>query len=177
MLELSEAPRKDLTIQGLILNAPLPYEEGHELTKSEADVVNQTYLENARNNFAGKVLKAYEEAKLKKDEKTGKYNVADLPAQVKTQLQKDFDTYLDGYEFGVRGGREADPIKAQAIQLGVNAVKARMKEQGIKISEVGPEKIRAMAETAIERNPAFMETAKKIVDARNAAAAALTVDL
>ncbi len=169
MLDMSEAPRKDITCQGLILKAPLPYEEGHSLNEREAGALNQTFLENLRNNYASKVVKALEEAETEK--------VEDLTPEQKTAIQRDFDKYCEGYEFGVSGGRQIDPVRAQAIQLAIAAVKAKLKAKGHKISEVGTEKIKEFAEAAVEANPAFMARAKEIVDARTAAADELQVDL
>jgi hypothetical protein len=169
MLEMSDAPRRDITVQGLILQYPQPYEVGHQLIEGEVVAINQTFGENLRNNFAGKVKKACEEA--------GVENSSELPAETKAQLQKDFDTFAEGYEFGARGGRETDPVKSKALELATNKVKASLKAKGHKLSEVGTDKIRDWAEAAIEKNPDFLKAAQRIVDASRAAAAELEVDL
>lgn len=169
MPDTTDAQRKNITVQGLSLAAPQPYEEGHALTVNEASVLNQTYLENLRNNYAGKVKKACEDNNVE--------NAVDLHDTVKATIQTDFDTYCEAYEFGVRGGRESDPIRSQALTMATERVKAALKSKGVKLADVGVEKIRAMAETAVDTKPAFMQKAKEIVDARNAAADELAVDL
>jgi hypothetical protein len=169
MPDLTDATRKNITVQGVILSAALPYDEGHTLTAQEATSLNQTWLENLRNNFAGAVKTAIEKVK----------GIENLTEAALGELQKDFNAYQDGYEFGVRGGgREAmDPVFSQAIKLAVAKVKEALKTKGHKLSEVGAEKIRELAGQAVEKNPAFMERARKIVEETQAAADSLAVDV
>lgn len=169
MLDFADAPRRDLTCQGLILSAPLPYDEGHELTKNEAAVMNQTWVENLRNNFAGKIQKACKDAGVEEAEQ--------LDDSTKASLQKTFDDYAEGYEFGVRGVSAVDPVRAQAVQLAIGKVKEALKKKGHKLSEIGADKIKEMAEDAVDKRPAFMERAEKLIAAKRAAAEELSVDL
>jgi hypothetical protein len=169
MLEIADAPKRDITVQGLIMQAPMPYDEGHELTSLEAGVMNQTYLENLRNNYAAKIKKACEDSKV---EKAGQ-----LPPEVKASLQKDFMTYAEAYEFGVSGRTQVDPVRAQAVQIAIGCVKDALKEKNIKLSEIGADKIKEMAEQAVDTNPAFLEKAEAIVAAKRAAAQDIKVEL
>ena len=169
MLAIEDAPKRNITCQGLVLSAPLPYDEGHELTKNEAGVMNQTYVENLRNNFAGKIQKACKDNKVEIS--------SDLPDEIKASLQKAFDDYGDGYEFGVRGVTSVDPIRSQAIQLAIGKVKEALKKKGMKLAEIGAEKIKEMAEAAVDSKPKFMERAEKIIAAKRLAAEDLEVDL
>lgn len=169
MPDLTDATRKNITVQGIILSAALPYEEGHVLTANEASSLNQTWVENLRNNYAGKVKEVLEKL-------GGAENLTDEGLE---ELQKDFDSYQDGYEFGVRGGgREAmDPVFSQALKLAEGKVKEALKNKGHKLADVGREKIRELAEQAVDSNPAFMESARTIVEQTQAAADALKVDV
>jgi hypothetical protein len=169
MPDLSNADRKDLTILGLVLSGYLPYTEGHTLTAMEAGVLSQTFQENIRNNYAPKLRKLCEENKVEK--------VMELPQDVLGGIQKDFDSYVEGYEFGVRGGREADPVKARAIAFAVEAVKTALKSKGHKLSEVGSEAIRARAIQAVDDNPAFLQKAEAVIKAEREAASDLSVEL
>lgn len=169
MLDFADAPRRDFTCQGIILSAPLPYEEGHELTKNESAVMNQTWVENLRNNFAAKLQKLCKEHKVEDAEK--------LPEDIKKTVQKTFDDYAEGYEFGVRGVSTVDPVRAQAVQLAIAKVKEALKKKGHKLSEIGADKIKEMAEDAVDKRPAFMERAEKLIAAKRAAAEELSVDL
>lgn len=171
MLDYEEAPTRDLQVQGLILTARLVYEAGHPCTQGEADSMNQTLCENLRNNFAGKIRKACEDAKVE--------NSADLPNEIKASLSKEFGAYQEGYNLG-EGGRargEVDPVRRQAIQMALGKVKEALKAKGHKLADVGQEKINDLAESAVENNPAFMAKAAEIVEARRAATAELAVEV
>ena len=115
--------REAITIQGLEFKVPSPYEEGHVLTADEASVLNQTFHENLRNNFASSVKKV-------KDE-----HGEDLPDTARTELQEEFDEYAKDYKFGVRrsGARApSDPIEAEAFKMVKEAIRNKLKEQGRK---------------------------------------------
>lgn len=184
----ADTPRKDLTIRGIILSAAMPYEEGHVLTANEASVVNQTWLENLRNNYAAKLLSYCEtnhpEVIVVDDKENKQINTSEengnavlSPAQV-AEIQKDFTAYVDGYEFGVRGaGRTLmDPVMALAIGIAEGVVKDALKAQGYKISDVR-DQVRGLAEKAIADNPLFMEEARKLHASRQEAAKSLTISL
>ena len=124
-------PRKDITVAKVVLSAIAPYAEGHTLSASEANVLNQTLAENLRNNFAAYVKKATEEA--------GSVDALDL-----NKLQDDFDEYQTEYDFGVRrggGGSRAsvDPIEREATKLAVAAVKRHLKAKNIKLDDISDE--------------------------------------
>lgn len=172
-----DTTRRDLTVRGLILSAPIPYTEGHVLEANEAGVMNQTWCENLRNNFAPKIVDFYKERRAWDDE-ADKATRSLTPDEI-NELQHEFDKYVEGYEFGVRTGGRAplDPVMAQAIQLAEVQVKKAIKAKGLSISEIGREKIRSLCEEAVTKNPRFMQKAKEIVDARQAAVDELSVDI
>ena len=139
MIEFTEAPSHNITIQGLVFPARQIFDEGHTLTTVEAGVMNQTRDENLRNNYAAKIKAVMKEAKVEK--------IDDLPDDAKTKLLADFPTFEEAYEFGSRGGaREVDPVRKQAILFATDSVKKALQKKGHKLSEVGSDKIREMAE-------------------------------
>ena len=94
---------EQITIAGKTFNAPLRYEEGHELSAGEAAALNQTYHENLRNNFAKKVKDAIEAGAFSQD-----------------VIQIEFDAYAREYQFGVRtggGGAPRDPVTKEALDI------------------------------------------------------------
>lgn len=90
---------KSITIQGIAFNAPSPYVAGHVLTEVESEVLNQTFAENLRNNFAPQV----KDAKATNGEK--------LSSTVIDALQDEFELYAKSYQFGVRRVGEIDPVR------------------------------------------------------------------
>ena len=72
-------PTQAITIAGARFTVPLRYAEGHVLTAGEANALNQTYLENCRNNLSGK-------------------------AKDGTLTQEIVDQYAASYVFGQRTG-------------------------------------------------------------------------
>lgn len=153
------AQRCDITIAGIALSVPQPFSEGHVLRENEASVLNQTYAENIRNNFASTVKKAKEEAAA---------NNAPLDPAT---LQAGLDEYLVSYDFGVRrvGTRAVsmDPVQREALRMAEEAVKAALHKRGTSIKEVGKERFAELAAQVLEKNPQLLERAKQIVDIKS----------
>lgn len=115
--------RESITIQGLDFKVHSPYEAGHVLLADEASVLNQTFHENLRNNFASTV----------KDVKAEHGD--DLPEDALSKLQEEFDEYARDYKFGVRKGgtrAPADPIEAEAFRMAKESIRLKLKELGRK---------------------------------------------
>lgn len=147
----------EITIQGKTFSAPMPFAAGHVLTDVEAAVLNQTFHENLRNNFAGKMKKAQE----------------DKQAEL---TQADFDAYAAQYKFGVRPtgvARETDPVRSEAKKLARDQITIALKARGFKIKELPEGKMDELIEEALVKHPKFLEQAKQIVDARKSAVAGL----
>ena len=130
--------RESITIQGLDFAVHSPYEAGHQLTADEAGVLNQTFHENLRNNFASTV----------KDYKAEHGD--DLPEAALTKLQEEFDEYAKDYKFGVRRGgtrAPADPIEAEAFRMAKDSIRAKLKEMQRKAdaSDIADAAIRLLA--------------------------------
>lgn len=148
----------ELTIQGKTFQAPTPYTAGHVLTDVEASVLNQTFLENLRNNFGAKMKKAF-------------FDGATVPGAA------EFAEYAAQYKFGLRqvGERvERDPIKTEARKLIREKLTAALKAKGHKVKDLEEGKLAAMIEEALTKHPQFLQQAAAIVEARKAAATDLS---
>ena len=151
----------EVTIAGGNFKVPSPFAEGHVLTKTEAQALNQTFRENIRNNSAKKVKEL-----LEKKTETAK-------------IQKVVDEYVGKYEFGVSGGggRVMDPVEREAINLATNRVKAAIRKKGLTVSDFTSTKLRELAKGTIKKYPDIMAQAKTVVAAREKAAAAASTDI
>jgi len=170
MIEFAEATSHNITIQGLVFPCRQIFDEGHTLTAVEAGVMNQTRDENLRNNYAAKIKSFMKDGKIEK--------IDDLTDDHKAKLLSDFPTFEEAYEFGSRGGaREVDPVRKQAVLFATDSVKSALKKKGHNLKDIGADKIKEMAEAAIEKYPKFMEKAESVVKARQEAAAELDIDI
>ncbi len=152
---------EQITIAGEIFNAPVRYEEGHELTAGEASALNQTYHENLRNNFAKKVKDAKE---------SGAFDLA--------AFQTEFDKYAEEYQFGLRvGGAVRDPVLSEAMNIAKNQIRAALRKKGVKLASIDASAITEAAKKLLDRNPQIMELAKQRVEEAQAAATADLTDL
>lgn len=147
----SSTPRESYTIASETFSVPLPYSAGDVLTMNEAAALNQTWAENARNNFAKRVSEA---------KAAGTFSLEVFQGQL--------DDYLDSYEFGVRtgGGRSGDPVMVEAMNIARDLVRKKMVEAGHKLKDVTAAQISSLAKQAIDsgRNPQIMELALKRVE-------------
>jgi hypothetical protein len=91
-----------ITIKGLRFKVSSPYSAGHVCTEGEARALNQTRLENLRNNLA-------------------------LKAKDGALTQADVDAYAASYVFGERTGglRTHDPIEAEALEIARRLVRKK----------------------------------------------------
>jgi len=147
---------EQITIAGKTFNAPLRYEEGHELSAGEAAALNQTYHENLRNNFAKRVKDAEEADKFDQD-----------------GLQAELDAYAEGYQFGVRmgGGPTRDPVMSEAMAIAKVQIRQALRKKGISLNSVKAQALTEAAKKLVDKNPQIMELAKQRVEEAQAAAA------
>lgn len=139
---MSEAPMKNVTISGETFQIAAPYEAGHQLNEAEASVLNQTFLENIRNNAAGRIKAAKEVA-----EKAGAQFSLDTPIGGEGEdsgktLRQIITEYASNYEFGVRTGRTAepvDPVEREARVIAREAIGAKLRANGVKRKDVSEE--------------------------------------
>ena len=145
---------EQITIAGKTFNAPLRYEEGHELSAGEAAALNQTYHENLRNNFAKKVKDSIEAGAFSQD-----------------IAQHEFDAYAREYQFGVRtggGGAPRDPVTKEALDILKDKIRMALKKKNLKADAAS---ITARAKELLPTRPDIMELAKKRVAEAQAIAA------
>ena len=161
MQVLDTTPQSEITIAGLRLNVPSPYSEGHVLTEAEAKVLNQTLAENLRNNFAKTAKKFIEDAV--------EIDNVDLDA-----AQEALNTYIEGYEFGVRqvaGRATQSPVERMMLTVARERVKEAIKRAGHSLKQVSKEKIDALVEQLISRDSdSIREEAEVRIEAKKAAA-------
>lgn len=133
---------RTITVAGLTFAAPSPYSAGHVLTETEANVLNQTFAENLRNNFAPKVKKAVEDA-----------GEAGLSETAREALMAEFATYATEYTFGTSGGPRGargpvDPVAVVGTDLAKADVMAQMNKRGLKFPKA---KIAELAKALFEK--------------------------
>ena len=107
--KIAESPinHKLVTIGGEQFTVALPYVAGHVINEGEASALNQTLIENARNNLSGRVKNA-------------------------NLTQADVDAYLASYQFGVKGGFTANPIESMALAI----ARKKVNKRGLSASEI-----------------------------------------
>lgn len=143
----SETPTTSMTIQGEIFTVAQPFTEGHPCAKNEAAALNQSLVENIRNNCA----KAVKAAKT-----DGTFD--------QTKMQAFIDSYVEEYEFGVRGGRApTDPVERAALDIAKAIVKNALREHSIKVADIDASEITRLAEEVVADNPDIRKTAAKQV--------------
>ncbi len=158
--DAASVPRKEVTIAGLRVQAPLPYTPGHVLTEGEAAALNQVYIENVRNSMAAQMTKAKEELQAG--------TTFDLAA-----WEPKIQEYFQNYQFGTRNSTTSvkatmDPVEREALSMARSTIAAAIKQQGYSLKAVGEEKIMELAKQLLEKNPAFREQAKQVVESRRA---------
>lgn len=130
---------RSVTIGGATFELPAPYSEGHVLNAAEASVLNQTFLENVRNNAASKIKAAKEVA-----DKAGTEFSLDTPIggdgeDAAKTLRQTIADYAANYKFGVRVSRTsepADPVQREARSIAREAINAKLKATGVKRKDV-----------------------------------------
>ena len=162
---------KKILIQGEAFEVSTPYDEGHTLTAIEARVLNQTRLENIRNNMAKAVKEAKENGTL--SDMAGK--VAEYDAQ---------------YVFTTPGsgsGRSIDPVEREARKIARDVIRSKLAEQGRAFSEFqdkeNPErhaelqgKLNAAIDTVAAKDE-VLKAAKKNVEAKKKQTKSLVEDV
>lgn len=159
----AERTTKEITVETVKLTVGQPYSQGHSLNANEASVLNQTYLENVRNNTAGK-LKAIVTAWEKDEANKGKTFPGFTTAQI-----AEVQGYADGYEFGARVSRSSeptDPTEREAFRIARDAVDEALKTNNVKKKDVG-DRYDEMVKLYMAK-PEIVAEAKRRVKARTA---------
>lgn len=176
----AQAAPVTFTIQGREYTAVPPYTAGHVLQENEAHAINQVWVENIRNNFAGGPLR---KLKMKVAEVNGwfkgegdekkldweKVTNDDLDLE---EVNAEFDKYVENYEFGARraGGvrAPADPVEAEARKIAKEALRPLLAANNYKISEITAEQWKQLIDQALEAKPEIRELARERVAATKA---------
>jgi len=127
--------RQFTLIEGVLCTIGAPYGPGTwTLTDGEANTLNQTIVENLRNN-------------LREDAKKLKEDGAP-PDKFQTLV----DEYYDKYDFGIRQGgiRITDPVESAARELARQLAKRALRKQGVKVSDLTTADVNAHAERLLE---------------------------
>jgi hypothetical protein len=160
--------RRQVTISGETFEVRAPYSVGHVMNEAEASVLNQTFLENIRNNAAGKIKAAKEAA-----EKAGTPFSLDAPIggegedSTKT-LRQVIEAYSETYEFGVRTARNsepADPVEREARSIAREAISAKLKASNVKRKDI-PDEAFEEALSKLAASDKVQAEARRRVDAR-----------
>lgn len=208
------AETKDLTIQGISLKAPVvvtPEMFSDAVTavttpEMAASILQQTLMENWRNNFAKVVTEAIKTAAEAHEIEFKKVSdLSDDEAQVLNDaidtdaLQAEFLSYVASYEPGVRRSstgealspvdREANKLAVELVRdylektlgIGRNARSATYKEWSAKVQEElgmdGNTYIHQLAAEALETQPTIRETAEANVAARQSLAGSVSLNI
>jgi len=161
--EPAEAQTQQLTIQGMEFTAPAPYAEGHPLSAAEAVVLNQTFGENLRNNFAKRVKDAKDKAGEGKE----------LDAAAVKSLVDEFAAYAEEYEFAGkrRGGTsKLDPVTREARKIAKGIVLEALKKKDMDVKTLPEGKLEELISLTIEKRPSITEEAQRRIDAAKAVA-------
>lgn len=152
-----KTPRRAIRMGDMRVNVPEPFAEGHPLSESEANVLNQTYAENIRNNISSRVKNSETEL----DE---------------AAVQAMIDEYVTTYEFGVRaggGGVALTPVERRVRKIASERVRAVLKEQGYTKKDIGDEAFDEYVQKVIDANPQITDLAESQLKAEQEAASAV----
>lgn len=166
-MEVSEStPRRAATIEGLTVQIPAPYVEGHVCSAAEASMLNQTTRENFGNNLRSRIKAFVPE---------GSPEGTEPRPATQDEAQALVDAYATSYVPGVRrsgggGGRASlTPVEQEVRAIAKQKVKELLKQRSLKQSEVD---FSGLVEQAIERHgEALTRMAEKIVAQREKATA------
>lgn len=162
--ELKGTPEVAATFQGFDgIKVHQPYKAGMAVDEELANVLNQTWTENLRNNTRKQIEEA---AKAKGWDGEGKFSEWDGHGSKLTtaDVQKLVTDYESTYEFGATGGPIGDPVQRIAIGLAKDRLEKSLRKQGVKLKDLDKAQraeLRAKAKEAVEKNPKFMEVARK----------------
>lgn len=89
-----------IVIHGLEFHIPAPYGAGHPCTPVEADILNRTFADALRNNWAKRVASAKAQ---------GEVEIA--------SLREEFESYASTYSLGTARLKFGDPVEREATKI------------------------------------------------------------
>lgn len=150
-----------ITIHNLVFPVKAPYSEGHTLTAVEAAVLNQTRAENVGNGVRAKIKEALEEAQVS--------NGTELSPEKQQEISELFAKFDETYSFGVRRGRETDPVRALANQIAKDQIRTAFLRNGTKAADLTADVLNAQIEKNWDKHgERWMTEAKKALKVRQA---------
>jgi len=171
--EVAPVATQTLLIQGVSFIGPAPYAEGHVLTASEASVMNQTYGENLRNNFATKV-KAAKDLAVKATTGVEGIEPSDtLSAETLSALAAEFAAYAAAYVFHGKRTAKAplDPVGKEAHKIAKSLVLEALRKRNIDLKTLAEGKLDELIEGVLAKNPDIKAEAERRIAATKAVAA------
>ena len=138
-----------LSISKLIIPIPPRYFPGHVLTAPEALALNQTFIENVRNNQAPKVKKTLEAGEPSED--------------AKAKLIAEIQAYAQTYEFSAtRQSRVVrDPVEAEARKIALNALLASLQKKGKSSKDFTKEALDTAVDNLLKNSSKYLDLAKQ----------------
>lgn len=94
----------------------------------------------------------------------------DYQDKSRATAEKKLAAMMNG-EVRVAGTREGDPVRAEAMRLATDAVKAMIRKAGKKVSSYDAKALRQAANDYLAKKPELLETAKTRVEQAKAATA------
>lgn len=167
----------NIKVQGLIFSYSPKYFEGHVLSKEEAAVLNQTFGENLRNNFAPRIREALE--KIAEEAKATGGEARALTEEEKSAFAADFAAYSQSYTFKSPrvGSGPVDPVEREAHKIAVAIVKAKLAEKNIKLGSLPEGKMEEYVKGLLAKRPEIRDEAQRRVDALQNASGDILDDL
>lgn len=161
--------QKEITVNGVLVKVPQPYDAGYQINEAEAKALNQTYAENIANNCRKAVKELAAE--------DGTYDEASSKAAAKLVAE-----YADKYEFTLAsvGGSRAklDPLTKECRSIARDAIVAEIKKAGktVKAWEESQEEGALKAKIIeVAENEQIVKLAKKRLAERDNLASAITI--
>jgi hypothetical protein len=151
---------RQFTIQGLQFSTAAKYAEGHALTAAEAAALNQTRIENLRNNFASEIKAKIEEAGVETGDQ--------LSQEIQDELQASFETFAAEYEFSERKAgspRQAmDPVAREANRIATQMLLEHLKAKNIKRADLDEGVFDGWVKQVLDKKPEITAEAKRRVE-------------
>lgn len=153
-----------IKVQGMFFSFSPRYQEGHVLSAVEADVLNQTFGENLRNNFASKIRAAQEE--LEKGLPEGE-KARDFTDDEKTAFANDFSAYASSYTFKAPrvGAGPVDPVEHEASKIAKAIIMAHLSKKNIKAASLPEGKLASLVKDLLAKQPQIRDEAIRRVEA------------
>jgi len=161
-----------IVVQGVAFTAPAPFHEGHVMSAAEANVLNQTYGENLRNNFASQVKEARKALGLE-----DKAELTD--GETLAKLATAFAEYAANYTFS--GKRQAkvvaDPVEREAVRIARSIIVEHLAAHKITAKQLPEGRMDSLVAELLGKRPDIKHEAARRINATKEAGALVLDDL